>query len=50
MLALVLAFLAGNANAQQGILILAGPGITPPTCNGTIDLSTGCAQGMLGGL
>jgi hypothetical protein len=26
-----------------------GSGVAP-TCNGTIDLSTGCAQPMLGGL
>lgn len=25
-------------------------GVAPPTCDGTIDLSTGCVQPMLGGL
>lgn len=27
-----------------------GGGVTPSSCDGTIDLSTGCAQPMLGGL
>lgn len=48
-----------NVNQHSGVFTgvftgyQAGTPISPPppgTCNGTIDLSTGCMQPMLGGL
>ena len=50
---IVLAML-GAAQAQLlfGVTTSAtgGGSPTPPSCTGTIDLSTGCTQPMLGGL
>lgn len=54
---LILIFVLWSAAASAGGFMLLHVGSAdgnssgpPPTCNGTIDLSTGCTQSMLGGL